>query len=399
MKILHTADWHIGKQLYKRELFEEMKLYFDFLIEIIEKENIDVLLISGDIFDTSTPSNLAKKTYFNVLKRLFETKTKVVMTAGNHDSIMNLEAPKELLEIFDITIIGSYQNVKLINLGKVNERDVIVVPIPFLHDRDLRTGTEGISEVERLEAFRSGIKDRFSFWSDEIKSSHPNAYTIAMGHLYMQGASTSESERDIQIGNAAGVPVNSLDGLFDYVALGHIHRPQKLSDAIRYSGSPIALSFSEKNDSKLMILLEINESNVIIKEIQIPAYRKMVKITGNLAETIAKLKDYKNEAQLKAWAELEIIETSRDASKQIEMNDFVTNFVSEEIEIVKPRMTFLNAQKELSHLFETSVMIEDLRPMEVFKKMIEDHSHSYQDENLLIEAFSQLLEEVENGDI
>lgn len=399
MKILHTADWHIGKQLYKRELLEEITLYFDFLIQTIEDKKIDVLLVSGDIFDTSTPSNTAKKTYFNILKRIFETKTKVIITAGNHDSVLNLEAPKELLEIFDITIVGSYQNVKLIHLGQVGSKAIVLAPIPFLHDRDLRVGSEGLTESDRLEAYRNGIQQRFSYWSQQIESNYPKAYKLAMGHLYMQGASTSDSERDIQIGNAAGVSLGTFDGLFDYVALGHIHRPQRLNNGVRYSGSPVGLSFSEKNDSKLMILLEILEKEITIQDIAIPTYRKMVKISGTLSDTISKLNSFKNESPLKAWAELEIIETTCDASKQIEMNDFIANFSSDDIEIIKPRMTFLDAQKELSHLFEESTMIEDLRPIEVFKKMIEGHTYTLEDESLLLEAFSQLLEEVENEEI
>jgi exonuclease SbcD len=399
MKILHTADWHIGKQLYKRELNEEMNLYFNYLIEIIENELIDVLIVSGDIFDTSTPSNSAKKTYFNVLKRLFETKTKVIITAGNHDSILNLEAPKELLEIFDITVVGSYDNVRPIDLGKVGEMNVVLAPIPFLHDRDLRTGVEGLSEADRLEAYRNGILERFTYWSSQIDTDYPNSYKIAMGHLYIQGASISDSERDIQIGNAAGVSVTSLEGLFDYVALGHIHRPQRLSETIRYSGSPVALSFSEKNDTKKMIIVEVGEHETKIFDIPIPSYRKMVKITGTLADTITILNEFQNDSMLKAWADLDIIEATRDASKQIEMNDFVSQFSSDQIEIIKPRMSFLDAQRELSHLFDSSVMIEDLLPMEVFKKMIESHTYTPKDEKLLISAFTQLLEEVENEEL
>ena len=230
MKILHTADWHLGKQLLKEDLKQDHELFFEFLIETIVSQEVDVLLVTGDIFDYANPSNESKRSYLDLLFRLKNLgKIKIIITAGNHDSISYLESAKSVLSLLDITIVGDLETVDLVPLMEDNLVKAIVIPVPFLSDRVLRHGAEMTNQEEKINIIKESLMEVFTTWSLKAKELYPGIPIIALGHLYVQGASISESERDIQIGNQAGVAAAGFDELFDYFALGHIHKPQILT--------------------------------------------------------------------------------------------------------------------------------------------------------------------------
>src|SRR5690606_32065680 len=163
MKILHTSDWHIGKQLHKYDLNEDLDLFFEWLIDYIKTENIDVLLVSGDIFDQANPSQTAYKQYYDVLKRLINQDCKIILTGGNHDSASVLNAPAELLKAFDITVIGgAIEEIDemFIEVEKIHEK-IIVAAIPFLKDRDLRKSVAGETYATKIEQIKSGLQTYF----------------------------------------------------------------------------------------------------------------------------------------------------------------------------------------------------------------------------------------------
>ncbi len=403
MKILHTADWHIGKMLHKYPLYEEMELYIAFLLETIKKEKIDLLLVSGDIFDSSNPSIRDKQMYFNTIIKLYEADIRVIITGGNHDSIGELNAPKEVLSAINTTVVGGApdniedQIIEITN--EKNELEVVILAVPFLRDRDLRKDQVGKTYEDRTAAIKAGIKDHYQKLADICQEKYPKQAVVAMGHLFAEGSSTSESERDIHVGNQAAVKSTIFPVEFDYVALGHIHRPQLVSkkEHIRYSGSPIALSFSEKGDDKSMEIIEIEQHKIkAINSIAIPKYRSLVSISGSMDEVENKLRKYTSEDPLPSFIELKIKEETFSALTISKVEELVSSYQDHDVfKILKHQSSFEKGQQDTASLFQAGLSIENISPKEVFKKRLEAEELDTEKQNILLDAFQELLEETE----
>jgi len=406
MKVLHTADWHIGKILHKQSLKNELKLFFNWLIKVISTESVDVLLVSGDIFDLANPSSKDRQLYYNFLSNLSKLELQVIITGGNHDSINLLNAPKEILESLSITVIGGAQeNIEdeLIPIkNKEGEIELIIAAVPFLRDKDLRNRKSDQVYKDRTEAVRVGIKNHYAELANICESKYSNIPCIAMGHLYAKGSLTSDSEREIQVGNTAAIESNIFSPIFDYVALGHIHRPQVIgkNESIRYSGSPIALSFSEKKDEKLIVIVDIKaKDNLSIKTHLIPKFRELKKFKGSYEEVKSKLEKYQPDFELDSFVELEFNETTFSSTILSKVEALVEEFEnSEKYVLLKHKTIFAEGAKDTSDLFTHGQNIEDLTPIDVFNKRLEQENL---DEDLVHEmrdAFIEILEEVQTGE-
>eukprot|EP01136_Pigoraptor_vietnamica_P038977 Opistho-1_new@109018 len=159
MKILHTADWHLGKKLHKYDLHEDQQLFLEWLIAFIQERKIDVLLISGDIFDLANPPAEARMLYYWFLRQMILQKCKIIITGGNHDSVSMLNAPKDILSMLDVIVVGgAMPNIEdeIIDL-----KELIVCAVPYLRDADLRQAVEGETATGRIEAVRNGIKNHY----------------------------------------------------------------------------------------------------------------------------------------------------------------------------------------------------------------------------------------------
>ena len=398
MKILHTADWHIGKRLHKHDLSQDFELFIEWLVVLVKERTIDVVLVSGDVFDLANPSSEARRAYFRALLQLSKLNCKLILTGGNHDSPAVLNGPKELLEAMDIHVVGNLPTdiseclIPIKNSsGKVQ---AVVAAVPYLRDADLRSVTEDFSYEYRVSAIRNGITNVFANAAKACDSNYPRVPAIAMGHLYAAGVSTSESERDIQLGNEASFEATGFGEYFKYVALGHIHKPQKVNASIPvyYSGSPIPLSFSEREDNKRLLI--IDTENWEVENVSIPQFRQLKRISGTMEQLTSKLADLSNSAALDVLLEVELIEEQYDPSKIIDLDRLVLEFEQEGVEIVKHRASFKNKVKGSAELFSTSDSLEDLKPNEVFEKLL--HKTSFDDETteLIQEAFREILEEV-----
>lgn len=400
MKILHTADWHLGKKLHKHDLIKDHQLFLDWLINLIQEQSIDLLLISGDIFDLANPPIEARTMYYWFLRQMIQQKCKIIITGGNHDSAMMLDAPKEILQLLDIKVVGGATNP--IENEIVVLENLAVCAVPYLRDADLRQAIEGETGSSRVENVRLGIKKHYDELADICQQKYPNLPTIAMGHLYANGSISSESEREIQIGNLASVDGNDFSKTFDYVALGHIHRPQIIAgnDRIRYSGSPIPLSFSEKNDQKIILILEVLANKVQeITSVDVPKFRELKRISGTLENVKSKLISFKNESPLKAFLEVEVIEESFNPLIIKELNDLINVFDDENAIVLKHKISFKNEVKSSEELFVEGQNLEDISEKEMLQKRLEkENSLSDAHRALMIEAFTDLLLMVEQDD-
>ena len=401
MKILHTADWHIGKKLHKHDLYADFELFVEWLVECIKTHKIDLVLVSGDVFDLANPSHEAKKQYYQTLLQLKSLKVQLIITGGNHDSPSMLNAPQHLLKEMDIHVVGGMPknaSEALIPIhNQNNEIELVVAAIPYLRNADLQGLDLAENYQERLERLKQGVAFHFKQLANIAKEKTPTIPCIAMGHLFAKGVSTSESERDIQIGNQAGVEANHFDAYYKYIALGHIHQPQQVKSTIPiyYSGSPIQLSFSERKDQKRVLIID-TEKDFKIESLSIPSFRKLKKIKGNFQKVEAELLALKGESTLTDLIEIELIEENYNPELIFTLNQLIEKFNVPGIEIVKHRVYFTEIQKKLGHLSQKTQHLQELQAQEVFDKKIQELNLQEKKKELVLLAFNELLNQIED---
>lgn len=402
MKIVHTADWHIGKKLHKHDLSEDFDLFINWLTKFIEVEKVDLLLISGDIFDLANPSSEARRQYYRALIRLQKLNCKIIATGGNHDSPAMLDAPQEIMRALDLSVIGGLpqdlDEVIIPVKNRSGETELVVAAIPYLRDADLRSGEQASNHEDRIEAIRLGIERVFTEAAAICQQKYPGIPAIAMGHLFTAGIESSESERDIQIGNLAAFRASQFGNYYEYLALGHIHKPQRVSaeKPVFYSGSPFPLSFSERSDEKRILLLD-TDTNYEPESIAIPSFRKLIKLSGNLSELELKLNSLEHNSSLKSLIEVDLIEEQYDAQKVYALDQLVDQFKTDGFEIVKQRVQFKNQIEGSSQLYDQDQQLEDLKPKDVFAELIANHQYSKNDKDEIMAAFDEILEDVQSG--
>jgi len=372
MKVLHTSDWHIGQKFMGKSREEEHKAFLSWLHKIIKKEDIDVLIVAGDIFDTGNPPNYALELYYNFLKQLFSIKNLyVIITAGNHDSISTLKAPKQLLEFMNVYVItsGDEDENELIPIYKEEKLQGVVCAVPFLRDSIVRKAVSGQTVNEKESSLNDGIKQHYTNVYEEANSlitkltKEDNLPIIATGHLTTVGSRTSESERDIYIGGTLDIGGDFLGKYFDYVALGHLHINQTVGcNHVRYSGSPIPLSFSEANQKKKINIIEFKDNKVEVEEIEIPIKRKLQVIKGNLESIKSDLKSCDDKT---TWIEIHL-----NDENPMFANQAIREF-ADELNLIILAIKIDRTQKKLEAKELKVTSLDELTPNDVFTRRLD----------------------------
>ncbi|MET1054081.1 MAG: exonuclease SbcCD subunit D C-terminal domain-containing protein [Pedobacter sp.] len=399
MRILHTADWHLGKRLESNERTDEHQAFLNWLIQTLQTEHVDVLIVAGDIFDTGSPSNSAFEQYYGFLRQVKNTCCReVVIIGGNHDSISTLNAPQSLLKYFNVHIIGGVPEVftdQIIEIKDAEGRlELVVCAVPFLRDRDIRLSIAGETMDEREARLKQGISDHYHNFLIHIADYKLNQIpVIATGHLFAAGAATSDSEKEIHVGNLGQIGGDQFPSAFDYVALGHIHRPQLINkmNHIRYSGSPIPLSFSETGDKKQVIVLEFDQGQMSsLNEIEVPCYRRLIRIKGDFEKVKTKLVLLEDpETLYPAWVEVQVDTETFIFDLEEQLNTLIAD--KPFIERLFPRQFRIRAAKNLNEQTEEAMALSDLEPRAVFlKKCAAEYPEDDQPDLLL--SFNQVLE-------
>lgn len=269
MRLLHTADWHIGQYFFGYDRKEEHKFFFEWLKKTIREYNADALLVSGDVFDSPNPSAESQKIYFRFLREvsLGNPNLQIIITAGNHDSAARLEAPGPLLEDMNIRIKGiirknedgliDYQNL-FVPLSKDNQINGWCIAVPYLRQGD----------YPNAESYSKGVKEMYdNLYNELLKVKEPHVPIIVMGHLQATGSEVSENDRSERtiIGGLECISPEVFDHKdIVYTALGHLHKAQRVSgrENVRYSGSPLPMSFAEKNYKQGINLIEIEKDEL-----------------------------------------------------------------------------------------------------------------------------------------
>ncbi len=321
MKILHTSDWHIGKILYGRKRYEEFEAFLSWLSETICKERVDVLLVAGDVFDTSTPSNRAQELYYRFLCRVAKSPCRhVIVIAGNHDSPTFLDAPKELLHALDVHVIGSVSEHREDEVIVLNDQsgvpELIVCAVPYLRERDIRIANVGESIEDKGRKLIEGIKAHYAevcLIAEQKRQQLATEYQgkdipiVAMGHLFAAGGKTIEGDgvRELYVGSLAHVSSSIFPECIDYLALGHLHVPQLLnqSETMRYSGSPLPMGFGEAIQEKSVCIVEFTGLKASVCLMTVPVFQQLKRLRGNRDAILAEILILA-EAQSQAWLEV-----------------------------------------------------------------------------------------------
>jgi DNA repair protein SbcD/Mre11 len=398
MRVLHTSDWHLGKRLEQCERTEEHQHFLDWLVQTIEDQKIELLVIAGDIFDTGSPSNTALKQYYDFLWAMRRTCCRdIVIIGGNHDSVSTLNAPKALLRYFNVHVVGgATPDIREEIIPITDEKgqvQLVVCAVPFLRDRDIRLSVAGETYEEQEARLKRGICAHYEELCQHIQSYKKLGIpVVATGHLFAAGGSASDSEKEIHVGNLGQIAGDQFPADFDYVALGHLHRPQKVNNShhIRYSGSPIPLSFSEVEDKKIIITLDFEAGQLSrLEEIEIPVCRKLVRFRGDLEKIRKHLLTFDNgEHPYPAWVEV-----------QVETDHFIHDLDNQLLDFLEgkthlqffSRQTRINPAQPLDRQMPLLQSLDELLPKEVFRQKCQSvlGEDNFGD---LLHTFDELLE-------
>ena len=294
LRLLHTSDWHLGRSLYGRKRYEEFEAFMSWLAETIQQNEIDALLVAGDIFDTSAPSNRAQELYYRFLCRVAASCCRhVVVVAGNHDSPSFLNAPKELLKALDVHVVGSStespEDEVLVLRNDQDTPELIVCAVPYLRDRDIRVAEAGESVEDKERKLIEGIRTHYAAVAalaeqkrEELGADIP---IVGTGHLFTAGGQTVDGDgvRELYVGSLAHVTAGIFPACFNYLALGHLHVPQKVngSETIRYSGSPLPMGFGEAKQQKSVCQVEFHSTAASVQLIDVPIFQKLERVKGD----------------------------------------------------------------------------------------------------------------------
>lgn len=396
MKVLHTSDWHLGSVLYsKKERQEEHRFFLNWLLQIIKDNTVDLLIIAGDVFDTSAPSSASQKMYYEFLAQVKDSGCKnVIIVGGNHDSPSFLNAPKEILAAINVKVIGNIsENIEddIIVIRDNNEKPaVIVCGVPFLRERDISRYTEKESYSNRSKKINENIKKHYEdiaqLAENKRKKLKVHIPIIATGHLSVTGGKRYKDDgvRETYIGNIETISSDIFPKTFDYVALGHYHIPSVIKKHIRYSGSPIPMGFEEANQTKNVFIIDFNNEKQV-ETVEIPTFQKLESVIGDrnfIAERLKKLKTL----DTSIW--VEIIYQGDEI-----FSDF-TLWANEQIAGSKIEILKLQNRRQLNEVLtkgDTTETLENLTVYDVFDKFLNKNAISDEQKKELKEIYNEII--------
>lgn len=401
MKILHTSDWHLGQKFLNHNRFHENEQTLNWLLQLIDEQQIDVLIIAGDIFDTMNPPNYARTLYYNFLNKLEKTHCRhTIIVGGNHDSPTTLNAPRELLKTKNIYVVGAATEKleeEIITLkNKAGEIEAVVAAVPFLRDPDIRRSVAGELFEDRENRIRTGIKNHYHQLAENmLQYEDLGVPIIATGHLFASKA-TDNKDSKIYIGNLENIGVEDFPDVFDYVALGHIHKAQRVyfTNHIRYSGSLIPLGFKEVEDVKSVYLIDFKGRNFEKTTIDVPVSRRLIQVSGSYDEVTAELMALEiDKNALTAWVEVVVLTEKMIPNLMEDLKAIVNN---KNIQILNFRLKNI-IQKSLQPI--ESQNLKTMNELEVFEKRLENVDATPTEKKELTATFKELINWIEERDV
>jgi exonuclease SbcD len=409
-RILHTSDWHLGQHFYGKSRAYEHQQFLTWLIAQVKQQEIDVVIVAGDIFDTGTPPSYAREMYFDFIVQMKACHCQLIILAGNHDSVAVLAEAKHLLAQLSCTVVPIASSIDCQQVFTLQNRQgqdsAVLCAIPYIRPRDVSTSVAGQTAEDKQHALQENITEHYNqlyLQAEQLaKQTDKPLPIIATGHLTTVGASVTESVRDIYIGTLEAFPANAFPPA-DYIALGHIHRCQKVakSEHIRYCGSPIPLSFDEAKQDKKVLVAEFSSTKLTqVSELLVPCFQPMAMVKTQLQQVEKDIKaaiDAKPAVHngQKLWLDIEVNSSDylHDITPRIMS---MTENLPVEILLVRRSKQFRASMPNT----EANVTLNELSLQDVFNSRLAQEQWQTDEELLtkqrLSNLFAQALEQVQS---
>ncbi|MEU1054074.1 exonuclease SbcCD subunit D [Streptomyces sp. NPDC005876] len=313
MRLLHTSDWHLGRSFHRVNMLGAQAAFVEHLVATVREHGVDAVLVSGDVYDRAVPPLAAVELFDDALHRLAGLGVPTVMISGNHDSARRLGVGAGLIDRAGIHLRTDPAGCGTPVLLRDTHGEVAFYGLPYLEPALVRDEF-GVTRADH-EAVLGAAMDRVRA---DLAGRAPGTRSVVLAHAFVTGGEPSDSERDITVGGVAAVPAGLFDGV-DYVALGHLHGCQTLTDRVRYSGSPLAYSFSEATHRKSMWLVDLDADGAVTAErLDCPVPRPLARLRGTLDDLLADPGLARHE---EAWVEATLTDPVRPADPMARLTE------------------------------------------------------------------------------
>ncbi|MFH9425563.1 exonuclease SbcCD subunit D [Streptomyces sp. NPDC017529] len=303
MRFLHTSDWHLGRSFHRVNLLDAQRAFLDHLVEAVRTHDVDAVLVAGDVYDRAVPPLAAVELFDDALHRLAELDVPTVMISGNHDSARRLGVGSGLMRRAGIHLRTDPAACATPVVLRDTHGEVALYGLPYLEPALVKEefGAARADHAQVLGAAMDRVRG-------DLAGRPAGTRSVVLAHAFVTGGAPSDSERDITVGGVESVPASVFDGV-DYAALGHLHGCQTITDRVRYSGSPLAYSFSEERHRKSMWLVDLDAAGAVTAErLDCPVPRALARLRGKLDDLLA---DPALAAHEEAWVEATLTDTAR----------------------------------------------------------------------------------------
>lgn len=405
MRILHTSDWHLGQHFMGKTRQAEHQAFCAWLIEQAREQAVDAVLIAGDIFDTGAPPSYAREQYNRFIVELRGTGCELVVLGGNHDSVAMLGESKTLLAQLDTRVIPGVCDDLAEQLLVLHRLDgtpgAILCGIPFIRPRDVLLSQAGQSAQDKQQSLQQAIQQHYQdlYTLAEAKRAElgGDLPIIASGHLTTVGASASDSVREIYVGSLEAFPTSAFPPAA-YIALGHIHRPQKVGglEHIRYCGSPIALSFDEAKQQKEVLLVELDSSGLRqISALPVPRFQPLLSLRGSLKGLEVQIKQAAEQGSVEQPVWLEVLVGTDDYLSDLQLR-IAALCEGLPVEVLRIRRERGNAVAGLQG--QARETLDELSVDEVFAQRLSSECLDDAEQQRLLGLYQQVVSELREGE-
>lgn len=304
MRILHTGDWHLGRTLLGADLLAHQSAFLDWLVEQVRARAVELVVVAGDVYDRAVPPVDAVRMLSRVLERLAETTT-VVVTPGNHDSAARLGFGAGVMDA-RVRILAEPAGIATPVLVDDAHGPVAVYGIPYLHPDLTRYALAAVPDEPLARSHQAVVGAAMDRVRADL-AGRPGTRSVVVAHAFVGGTEPSDSEQDIRVGGVDRVARSVFDGI-DYVALGHLHGPQRVGDddRLRYAGSPLAFSFGERHQRKSVTVVDLDDAGRVTAElVPTPVPRRLVDVRA----TIDEIESGAHQAATDAWVRVAVTDT------------------------------------------------------------------------------------------
>ena len=409
MRLLHTSDWHLGQHFMGKSRQAEHQALIDWLLQQVQAQSVDAVLLAGDIFDTGTPPSHARELYSQLVVRLREAGVGLLLLAGNHDSVAMLHENQALLACLGTHLVAQPAAQPADQVLVLAQRDgspgCIVCAVPFIRPRDVLQSQAGQSAQDKQLALQQAIQAHYQSVYEAALARQAELKVrlgrrlplVATGHLTTLGSSLSESVREIYVGSLEAYPCDAFPPA-DYIALGHIHRPQRVGghEHVRYCGSPLPLSFDEAGQSKEMLLIELGDAGLQqITALAVPRFQGLQAVRGTLDELAQAMPALAAQASSDCplWLEVTVSQDDYLPDLPARVQQMTEGLPLEVLRVRRERGT---ATAQLAALARET--LDELSPQEVFERRLQQEALPPELAQALTERYLGVLQALQQGE-